>query len=88
MVLSALVIFTFVFTLAMHEIAENPFNLLDIHTLSGQIALWLMLAHAIWVTRIIRKGTNSQRSKFHRYSIFVWLIWLIPYLGGMFLGMQ
>ena len=75
-------------TLAMHKIADNPFNFLDMHTLTGQIALWLMLAHAIWATRVVRKGTNSQRSKFHRYSLFVWLIWLIPYFGGMFLGMK
>jgi hypothetical protein len=25
--------------------------------------------------------------KFHRYSLVVWLIWLIPYFGGMIAGM-
>lgn len=75
-------------TVAMHFISEHPFDLTDLHTLTGQIALWLMLAHAIWASRVVRKGTDSQRSKFHIYSLFVWLIWLIPYFGGMFLGMK
>jgi hypothetical protein len=25
---------------------------------------------------------------FHRYSLVVWLIWLVPYFGGMYLGMS
>jgi len=27
------------------------------------------------------------RIKFHRYSLVVWLIWLVPYFGGMIAGM-
>jgi uncharacterized repeat protein (TIGR03987 family) len=75
-------------TLAMHFQAEGPFNILDPHTLTGQIALWLMLAHAIWATRVSHSGTEEQRAGFHRYSLFVWLIWLIPYFGGWYMGMR
>jgi len=25
---------------------------------------------------------------FHRYSLFVWLVWLVPYFGGMYIGMR
>lgn len=75
-------------TTAMHFIATQPFNLLDWHTLTGQLALWLMLAHAIWAQKTIKSGTNEQRIKFHTYSIAVWLVWLIPYIGGMVLGMS
>jgi uncharacterized repeat protein (TIGR03987 family) len=60
---------------------------MEMHTLTGQIALWLMLAHAIWATYVIRKGSEKTRTGFHRYSMVVWLIWLIPYFGGMFMGM-
>lgn len=74
-------------TVAMHFLAKNPFNLADFHTLTGQIALWLMLAHAIWATRVIRNNNEVLRVKFHRYSLLVWSIWLIPYLGGMIAGM-
>jgi uncharacterized repeat protein (TIGR03987 family) len=73
---------------AMHIIAEDPFDFTDPHTLTGQIALWLMLAHAIWATRVIRKDNETLKKKFHKYSIFVWLVWLVPYFGGMFMGMS
>ena len=74
-------------TLAMHKLSEHPFDLTDFHTLTGQIALWLMLAHAIWATRVVRNNNEMLRVKFHRYSLVVWLIWLIPYFGGMIAGM-
>ncbi len=74
-------------TAAMHFISDNPFDLTDIHTLTGQIALWLMLAHASWATSVVRKNKTGLRKNFHRYSLIVWLIWLIPYIGGMILGM-
>ena len=75
-------------TYAMHLIAEGPFDILEPHTLTGQIALWLMLLHAIWATRAIIKQDESIKIKFHKFSLLVWLIWLIPYFGGMFLGMN
>lgn len=75
-------------TFLMHLISENPFNPLDFHTLTGQIALWLMLAHAIWASIVVSKQNENLRKKFHRYSIFVWFVWLIPYIGGMFLGIN
>lgn len=74
-------------TLAMHRLADGPFDLRELHTLTGQIALWLMLAHAIWATAVARRGSVEARSSFHRYSLVVWLIWLVPYIGGMYLGM-
>lgn len=74
-------------TWAMHTMAAGRFDLRDPHTLSGQIALWLMLAHAIWATRVSRRGTEDARIGFHRYSLIVWLIWLVPYFSGAYLGM-
>lgn len=75
-------------TWAMGRLSDDPFNILDLHTLTGQIALWLMLAHAIWATFVVRKGSDSFRKQFHSYSLIVWLIWLIPYIGGMMMGMS
>ena len=74
-------------TTAMHFLSENLFDLTDLHTLTGQIALWLMLVHAIWATKVVRNKNEKLRIRFHRYSLFVWLIWLIPYFGGMYMGM-
>ena len=73
-------------TWAMHMIAKGPFDLSEPHTLTGQIALWLMLLHAVWATYVVRKGSEKILGQFHRFSIFVWLVWLIPYFGGMYLG--
>ena len=81
-------VFDFSGTYAMYQLAEESFNLLKSHTLTGQIAIWLMFAHAIWATWVVKKGSDKARKKFHRYSFVVWLIWLIPYFGGMFMGMK
>ena len=75
-------------TWTMHKLADGKFDFLEPHTLTGQIALWLMLGHAIWATIVIRKGKESMLNNFHKLSIFVWLVWLIPYFGGMFLAMS
>jgi uncharacterized repeat protein (TIGR03987 family) len=75
-------------TYAMHLMARGPFDIFEAHTLTGQIAIWLMLAHAIWATWVVRSGSMELRSRFHRYSVLVWLFWLVPYFGGMYLGMS
>lgn len=75
-------------TYTMHLLAKGPFDILEPHTLTGQIALWLMLLHAIWATRVIINQDESMKNRFHKFSIVVWVIWLIPYFGGMYLGMK
>ena len=75
-------------TYAMHLLAKEPFDITEPHTLTGQIALWLMLIHASWATRVVMKNNEKLRLSFHKFSIIVWLIWLIPYFGGMYLGMS
>lgn len=74
-------------TFTMHLIAQGKFDITAPHTLTGQIALWCMLVHAIWATRVVRGDSELLRRNFHRYSMIVWFIWLIPYFGGMYLGM-
>ena len=75
-------------TWAMHMMSKGLFDLKDPHTLTGQIAIWLMLIHAIWATYVTKKGTERARRNFNKYSLVVWLIWLIPYFGGMYVGMS
>jgi len=75
-------------TAAMFRLAPGPFDITNFHTLTGQIAIWLMLFHAIWATRTVLKGSEETRKNFHRYSLVVWLIWLVPYIGGLYLGMM
>jgi len=56
----------------------------DIHGVTGVIAILLMMVHAVWATIVlIRKDEKAIRS-FHKFSLLVWFIWLIPYLSPMF----
>jgi len=59
----------------------------DVHGLSGVIAILLMLVNAIWATvALVRKDERWLRG-FHKFSIWVWVIWLVPYLSPMFLAL-
>ena len=58
-----------------------------VHTITGFGAFGLMALHAAWATWVLLKGSREAREGFHRYSIVVWVIWLVPYFGGMVAGM-
>lgn len=59
-----------------------------LHGLTGGIAIVLMLFHAIWAVVVLKKNRPAQKAGFHRFSIAVWAVWLIPYLLGMVIGMR
>ena len=41
-----------------------------------------MLVHAIWATVVLVKKDKNMIAKFHKFSIIVWVIWLIPFFTG------
>lgn len=55
----------------------------DIHGYSGVLAIALMLIHAVWATVVLVRKDEKLILNFHKFSIFVWLIWLIPYFSPM-----
>lgn len=57
----------------------------DIHGISGLLAIILMFIHAIWATVVLTRKDEKMILNFHKFSIFVWLIWLIPYSSPMLL---
>jgi uncharacterized repeat protein (TIGR03987 family) len=59
----------------------------DIHGYSGLLAIILMLIHAIWATLVLLRRDEKLIVHFHRFSVLVWLIWLIPYFSPMALRM-
>ena len=71
----------------MSNIACGGFSF-NIHSITGLLALFLMGLHAIWATIIIIKKDNKAKRIFHKFSIFVWIIWLLPYILGIFIGMK
>ncbi|MGM9532734.1 HsmA family protein [Intestinibacter sp.] len=74
-------------TTVMGKISGTGFSF-NIHGITGLIALILMAFHAIWATVILIKNDENARKVFHKFSIVVWAIWLIPYIIGMFIGMR
>lgn len=60
----------------------------DFHLITGLIAILLMLFHAIWATVVLAKKNEKMILNFHKFSIFVWIIWLIPYLSGLIFGVS
>ena len=59
----------------------------NFHTITGMLGLLLMAIHTVWATYIIIKNDPEQLTTFHKFSLIVWLIWLIPYFTGFFSGM-
>ncbi len=55
----------------------------DIHGLSGLLAILLMFIHALWAGIVLRKNDEKALLNFHKFSVIVWLIWLIPYFSPM-----
>lgn len=58
----------------------------NFHGLAGLTAILLMLFHAIWATWVLLQKDEKRIIAFHRFSIFVWIVWMIPMIGGMLLG--
>jgi len=59
----------------------------DVHGISGLLAIVLMFIHAIWATIVLVKKDETMIVNFHKFSIVVWLVWLIPYFSPMVLRM-
>lgn len=55
----------------------------DVHGISGLLAIILMFVHAVWATVVLVKKDENMILNFHKFSVFVWLVWLIPYFNPM-----
>lgn len=55
----------------------------DIHGVTGVLAIVLMLVHAVWATVVLVRKDEAWITRFHRFSIFVWVVWLVPYFSPM-----
>lgn len=74
-------------TTIMGKISGSGFSF-NVHGVTGLIALLLMAFHAVWAAVILVKKNENAKKVFHKFSVVVWAIWLIPYILGMFIGMQ
>lgn len=74
-------------TTLMGKIAHDILTI-SVHSITGIIAIFLMAIHAIWATITLTRGSEKEKRFFHKFSVTVWVIWLIPYLSGMIYGMM
>ena len=59
----------------------------DIHGITGVLAILLMFVHAAWASVVLIRKNESAIANFHKFSILVWIIWLVPYFTGFFVSM-
>ena len=69
----------------MEMSAGRNFN---IHGVTGALAILLMLVHAVWATVVLVRKEERAITTFHRFSVVVWGIWLVPYFTGFFASMR
>ena len=74
-------------TTLMGRIAGGPL-ILSFHGVTGLLAILLMLFHAVWGTVVHAGKRPEPKASFHRLSVVVWAIWLVPYLSGLVFGMR
>lgn len=60
---------------------------INIHSVTGLAAILLMLVHAIWATIVLLRKDERAAINFHKFSILVWALWLIPFISGLVLAM-
>lgn len=74
-------------TLTMSAIASQSASTgISIHAVTGMAAIVLMLVHAVWATVAFRRGSRTALKRFHKFSTVVWLVWLVPYVIGLLVG--
>jgi uncharacterized repeat protein (TIGR03987 family) len=59
----------------------------DIHGVSGLAAMILMFIHAVWALIVLLRKDEKMINNFHKFSLLVWFIWLIPYFSPMFFSL-
>ncbi|MGN1122912.1 MAG: HsmA family protein [Eubacterium sp.] len=67
---------------------NNSAAMVNIHSITGALAIGLMVVHAAWALVVLIKKNEKAQLNFHKFSLLVWIIWLIPYLLGMIIGMM
>lgn len=73
-------------TTLMGKIANDGLKF-NFHGITGLLAIVLMSFHALWATVVLSNNDTKAKTNFHKFSIIVWLIWLIPFISGAIFGM-
>lgn len=74
-------------TVMMSKISSGG-SFLNFHGMTGMLAIVLMMLHAVCATVVLVKGDEKAKVNFHKLSLIVWLIWLIPFISGAIFGVS
>jgi uncharacterized repeat protein (TIGR03987 family) len=55
----------------------------NLHGVTGLLAIVLMMAHALWAAVVLALRRQKAQQDFHKFSLAVWLVWLVPFFSGM-----
>ncbi|AGK54052.1 HsmA family protein [Bacillus sp. 1NLA3E] len=69
------------------SINESGF-VFNLHGITGVLAIFLMLFHVVWASIVIIANKRDAKLHFHKLSILVWVIWIIPFFTGAIMGMS
>ena len=72
-------------TWAMSLMSGSMFNF-NFHGITGLAAIVIMFLHAGWATIVLIDKNEALILKFHKFSLVVWVIWLIPMVTGAIFG--
>lgn len=76
---------TYLMTMIANEnrVAGVDSNILNqLMGVTGVIALVLMAVHLAWAIVVLERDREAEKHRFHRFSVLVWAIWLVPYVTG------
>jgi uncharacterized repeat protein (TIGR03987 family) len=59
----------------------------DLMAWTGSLAIGLMALHLAWAIFVLIRNRRPEVVSFHKFSVMVWAIWLVPYLAGAVAGM-
>ncbi|MDI9913650.1 HsmA family protein [Rhodococcus sp. IEGM 1379] len=62
------------------DTGTSTFN--NIMIVTGALAIALMAIHLVWAVIVLLRDRPSEKAKFHKFSLVVWAIWLVPYFTG------
>lgn len=61
--------------------------LAQLMAVSGAVALVLMGLHLAWAVVVMIRNNPAEKASFHKFSLVVWAIWLVPYFTGAIAAM-
>lgn len=59
-----------------------------LQSLVSMISVFIMLFHCVWGSWALIRNNESQQKIFHKYSLIIWIVWLVPYLISIMLAIR